>query len=198
MNRRELLRNSLLTIGASAVNVPAKALLFPPGQDAWLELSRAHWKPVFFNASQNETLVALSDVMIPATDTPGAKAALVNRFIDLVLPAILPQAQHDFVESLAWFDAGAISRYKVTFPNLTDEEKQDFLSLVAWPHTHPRWGATDAGFVGYEHFSRLKGWIVDAYYSSPIGLKEMGWDGWAARGTFQGCDHQPEEHEKAR
>src|ERR1700752_3600032 len=35
--------------------------------------------------AQNEIVVAMSDVMIPATDTPGAKAAKVNEFIDLIL-----------------------------------------------------------------------------------------------------------------
>lgn len=197
MNRRELIRNALLTLGATAVNMPAGALMFPPGDDASVKLARADWKPVFLNADQNETLIVLSDAIIPATDTPGAKAALVNRFLDLVLTAVPAEAQHDFIESLDWFNTGAVARYKVTFPNLTSEEKQEFLNLVAWPHTLSHWGTTDVGFSGYEHFTRLKGWISDAFYSSPIGLKEMGWDGWAARGTFRGCDHQPEEHQDA-
>jgi len=37
------------------------------------------------SAAQNEIVVAMSDVMIPATDTPGAKGANVNEFIDLIL-----------------------------------------------------------------------------------------------------------------
>jgi Gluconate 2-dehydrogenase subunit 3 len=43
----------------------------------------AHWKPQFFDEHQNETLIAITDLIIPETDTPGAKAALVNRYIDL-------------------------------------------------------------------------------------------------------------------
>lgn len=34
---------------------------------------------------QNEIVVAMSELMIPATDTPGAKGAQVNEFIDLIL-----------------------------------------------------------------------------------------------------------------
>jgi Gluconate 2-dehydrogenase subunit 3 len=194
MNRRELLRNSLLTIGAAAVTLPAGARIFPVGEDAWSELERAGWTPVFLNQQQNDALIALSDAIIPATDTPGAKAALVNRFLDLVLSAEQATSQREFLDSLAWFDSGAMERYKGTFANLTAEEKQDFLNLVAWPHTHTRWGETETMFAGYEHFSRMKRWIVSAYYSSPIGLKEQGWDGWAARGTFSGCEHAPDEH----
>jgi hypothetical protein len=184
----------LFTIGAAAVTLPAGARIFPAGEDASLELERANWTPVFLNQQQNETLIVLSDAMIPATDTPGAKAALVNRFLDLVMSVEPATSQKEFVESLEWFDTGAQERYKAPFAKLTDQEKEDFLNLVAWPHTHPRWGSTEANFAGHEHFLRMKQWIVSAYYSSPIGLKEQGWDGWAARGTFAGCEHEPGEH----
>jgi hypothetical protein len=194
MNRRELLRNSLLAMGVLAVNPRAGARIFAAGEDAFVELERADWTPGFLNAQQNETLTALSDVIIPATDTPGAKVALVNRFLDLVIAAEPATVQKDFLDSLEWFDTGAQERYKTTFVNLTAEEKLDFLNLVAWPHTHPRWRVTEKGFAGHDHFTVMKRWIVSAFYSSPVGLKEQGWDGWAARGTFTGCEHEPAEH----
>ena len=199
MNRRELIRNSLLTIGAAATaNIPVEALVFASSDNAWEKLARADWTPVFLNAQQNETLTALGEAIIPATDTPGAKAALVNRFLDLVLSVLPSETQREFLASLAWFDAGAAERYKATFVNLSEQDQQDFLSLVAWPHTHLRWGKSDANFDGHEHFERMKKWIAAAYYSSPIGLKELGWDGWPARGIFQGCEHQPGEHQETK
>jgi Gluconate 2-dehydrogenase subunit 3 len=194
MNRRELLFNSLLAMGISAASPYAGARLFAAGEDPSIELERADWVPIFLNAHQNETLTELSEAIIPATDTPGAKAALVNRFIDLVMSVEPPAVQKAFLESLAWFDTASQERYKATFVNLTAEEKVDLLNLVAWPHTHPRWGTTEKGFAGNQHFILIKRWTVSAFYSSPIGLKEQGWDGWAARGTFTGCEHQPGEH----
>jgi hypothetical protein len=194
MNRRELLRNSLLAMGVAAVNPHAGARLFAVGEDPSVELERADWTPVFFNAHQNETLIEISEAIIPATDTPGAKAALVNRFLDLVMSVEPPAVQKAFLESLDWFDTASQERYKATFVNLTPDEKLDLLNLVAWPHTHARWGSTENGFAGHEHFILMKRWTVNAFYSSPIGLKEQGWDGWAARGTFTGCEHQPGEH----
>jgi hypothetical protein len=198
MNRRELLRNSLLAMGVLAVNPHAGARIFVAGEDAWLELERADWTPSFLNAQQNETLTVLSEAIIPATDTPGAKAALVNRFLDLVIAAEQAKVQKEFLDSLTWFDMAATERHKTTFDKLTDEEKTNFLNLVAWPHAQPSWGLTEAAYPGNQHFSRLKLWIASAYYSSPIGLKEQGWDGWAARGTFTGCEHQPGEHKDAK
>ena len=198
MNRRELLRNSLLAMGVVAVNPHAGARIFAVGEDASVDLERADWTPVFLNAQQNETLIALSDAIIPVTDTPGAKAALVNRFLDLVLSVEPPTVQKEFLNSLAWFDTAAQERYKATFANLTPDEKSDLLNLVAWPHTHQRWGSTENGFAGNQHFILMKRWTVSAFYSSPVGLKEQGWDGWAARGTFTGCEHQPGEHKNTQ
>jgi hypothetical protein len=183
-----------MAMGVLAVNPRAGARIFEPGEDAFVELERAGWTPGFLNAHQDETLIALSDAIIPVTDTPGAKAALVNRFLDLVIAAQPETVQKNFLVALDWFDAGAQERYKANFVDLTPEEKNDFLNLAAWPHTHVRWGETEKAFEGYEHFMLMKRWIASAFYSSPIGLKEQGWDGWAARGTFMGCEHEAGEH----
>ena len=199
MNRRELLRNSLIAMGVVAVTPHAGARIFAAGEDASLELERAGWTPVFLSAQQNETLTALSEAIIPATDTPGAKAALVNRFLDLVISAEPEKVQKEFLSSLAWFDTAATQRHKTTFDKLTDEQRTNLLNLVAWPHTtESANGSPDLSFPGYQEFGRLKTWISSAYYSSPIGLKEQGWDGWAARGTFTGCEHPPAEHKNAQ
>src|SRR5437773_11899695 len=37
------------------------------------------------NPNQNDMVVAMTDHIIPATDTPGARAARVNEFIDVIL-----------------------------------------------------------------------------------------------------------------
>ena len=46
---------------------------------------RTDWTPTVLTARQNEAVIVLTELIIPATDTPGAKATLVNRFIDGVL-----------------------------------------------------------------------------------------------------------------
>src|ERR1041385_2058348 len=66
-----------------------------------------NWKPQFFDAHQNETLIALSDLIIPATDTPGAKAALVNRYLDLLVSVQPSEFQQEFVAALKSIDTGS-------------------------------------------------------------------------------------------
>src|SRR5580692_831459 len=133
MKRREMLRASVFG-GAAAALTPAlgsakhgaavaqsaadksgeKSELTPAqrGVDASDELKGANWKPLFLDEHQNETLIILSDLIIPATDTPGAKDALVNRYIDLVLAADSHDAQRSFLNSLSYLDGESIRRYQ--------------------------------------------------------------------------------------
>lgn len=195
MNRRDLLRTTLLaSIGAGTAALPARARDFPLGSDASKELEAADWKPLFLDTHQNETLIALSDVIIPATGTPGAKEALVNRFLDLLMSAEKSETQREFLSALAYVDGACLERYKSAFVYLPREQQTDFLTLLAFPHTQKTWGEELAAFPGHQHFENLKEWIVGAYYSSPIGLKEIGWDGSFPHGVFSGCPHEEGEH----
>ena len=108
MKRRDLIRAGVLTGAAAALRPPlARAQgTAPPseltpaqsGVDASKDLAAPGWKPLFLDEHQNETLIVLSDLIIPATDTPGAKEALVNRYIDLVLAAETHENQRAFLE----------------------------------------------------------------------------------------------------
>jgi len=70
-------------------------------------LTDRNWKAAFLNDHQNETLVALSDVVIPATGTPGAKEALVNRYLDLLLSVQPAEFQRQFVAALDFINKEA-------------------------------------------------------------------------------------------
>src|ERR1035438_3982195 len=108
MNRRQLLRTSIF--GAVGVTAAA-AREFPANYDESKGLARPDWKPAFFSEHQNQTVIVLSDLIIPETDTPGAKMALVNRFLDLLLAAETHDTQQGFFNSLAYLDGEARSRY---------------------------------------------------------------------------------------
>jgi hypothetical protein len=99
---------------AQGQDTKANAELTPAqsGVDASNDLAAPGWKPKFFDEHQNETVMVLSDLIIPATDTPGAKEALANRYIDLVLAAEKPEAQKAFLNSLSFLDGESMRRYK--------------------------------------------------------------------------------------
>ncbi len=202
MKRRELFRQTLLGAIGSAVTSafrgaaaePRHARQFPSDFDASKDLARADWKPVFLDTHQNETLIALSDMILPKTDTPGAKEALVNRFIDRLLAAETRETQQRFLASLAYIDGECMARYRAAFVYLPAESQTEFLKLIAYPHSLVTWGEKLAEFEGPAHFENLKSWISRAYYNSEIGMKELGWSGNVFHDDLEGCPHPPETH----
>ena len=153
--------------------------------------AEANWQPAVLSSQQNETLVAIAESIVP-----GSTRAQVSRFIDLLLGVDKAENQHKFVESLTALDAEAQKRYVKSFPALEDKEKNDLLTEASSKLEDGETSETDARKKGpelYRHFENLKGWISGAYYSSEVGLRELGWTGDYVFETFPGCTH-PEGH----
>ncbi|MFZ0431033.1 MAG: gluconate 2-dehydrogenase subunit 3 family protein [Acidobacteriota bacterium] len=198
MNRRELLRRSASVVVGSASlgsGLHAEPRLFPEGFDASKELGRADWTPVFLSAHQNETLILLSDLIIPETKTPGAKAALANRFIDLLLAAEDTETQKAFLNSLSYLDGESRLRYGDALLFVPREAQVELLNFLAYPHRLVTWQSNQSAFPGHEHFRLLKDWISRAYYSSEIGMQELGWQDSPFHEPFQGCPSSGESPE---
>ena len=208
MKRRDLLRAGVLTGAAVALRPPrstaqsgtqdaAQTPELTPAQrgvDASKDLAAPGWKPLFLDEHQNETLIVLSDLIIPATDTPGAKEALVNRYIDLVLAADTTENQRAFLSNLAYLDGESIRRYKAAFRYLLREDQDDLLHALAYPPGGSGWTGEQVSDPGHTHFEQLKTRIGVAYYNSEIGTRELGWDGNFTHGVYQGCNHPEGNH----
>src|SRR5256885_2476577 len=98
MQRREALR--LLMAGSV---LPA----FSPDVLAFFQ--DAQPKPGYtlrtLDPHQNDTVLAMIDQIIPATDTPGAKGARVNEFIDVILTEWATESERqNFLNGLADVD----------------------------------------------------------------------------------------------
>jgi len=167
MKRRDLIRAGVLGGAvvalrpsvAAAQNAAQSSELTPAqsGVDASKDLAAPGWKPLFLDEHQNETLIVLSDLIIPATDTPGAKEALVNRYIDLVLAAETRETQSAFLNSLGYLDGESIRRYKTAFRYLAREDQDDLLHSFAYSKNPSRWTGESSGpDVGHSHFDALK------------------------------------------
>ena len=91
MNRRDALRTlGTAAVGAGTASHWVESLIALAREQAHAGAAQAaaaatDWTPKILTAPQNETVIVLTELIIPATDTPGAKATLVNRFIDGVL-----------------------------------------------------------------------------------------------------------------
>jgi hypothetical protein len=200
LSRRQMVRRLLAGISAGAI-WPLAAASHPIfahfTDDGILEeaekLAAANWKPVFLNAQQNESLIAIAEAIVP-----GSTKAEVNRFIDLLLSVDKLDNQHRFAESLTAFEAETQGRFANKFSSLDDRQKNIVLSDASKNSPDSDAGQkseakeTKSGL--HAHFENLKGWVSGAYYSSEMGMRELGWTGDYVFEKFPGCEH-PEGHD---
>ena len=79
MDRRALLRSAILLVGGSLAGLPGEALA--QAAEAATDAAPAR----FFNPLQFATLAETADIIIPRTDTPGAKDAGVPEEFDKLM-----------------------------------------------------------------------------------------------------------------
>jgi hypothetical protein len=191
LNRREALR-TLATgaIGAAASSLWVESLSALARQQAHAHAADAvialqEWTPRVLTARQNEAVVALTELIIPQTDTPGAKAARVNRFIDTVLHEARPADRDSFLRGLAWMDERSRTLFGNDIAGAGSSEQTALLTRLS-NEGNPGGEAP----IGLEFFQAIKSMTINGYYTTEIGLKqELGDDGQLFLPQFPGCTH---------
>jgi hypothetical protein len=129
----------------------------------------------------NDTVMAMIDQIIPATDTPGAKGARVNEFIDVILTEwATPEERTRFLEGLAGIDKESQQLFAKNFAEASPQQQLTQLRAIddatlAGRTTRVRHGNTipepDAQLKGdfWEVFKRI---TVHGYYTSEIGFTQ--------------------------
>ena len=172
---------------AEPARAAAAAMGMPMDADAAAQAG-ATWKPQFFDAHQNETLIALTDLIIPATDTPGAKAALVNRYVDLRYNDESSKNQQEIIQALAWFDGRSLTLHNKPFVKLTEAQQTAILKSIADPSK-----AKPEDEAGVKAFGLIKQLTIFGYYTSKIGLdEELQYQGDTYNTSFPGACTHPE------
>ena len=156
------------------------------------------WTPRVLTARQNDAVIALTELIIPDTGpapgTPGAKAALVNRFVDTVLHGAPPADREKFIKGLAWIDARSTEALRQGLPRRESPPTRRHSSRGC------RRTATPTARIqhGTDFFQAIKVLTINGYYTSEIGLRqELGDDGQLFMLQFPGCTHRSTSDEDA-
>ena len=193
MNRREAFR--LMTAGAL---MPAVS----PGLLAMLRQAQpgAGYTLRTLSPSQNELVVAMTDLIIPATTTPGAKDARVNEFMDVILTDwAIPEERESFLKGLNAVDPQCETLFGKKFLQASAAQQTAMLRVlddsVDWhrelmPH-HGSVPAKDRETqLKGEFFRVFKTMTVHGYYTSEIGFsKELQLE--IIPGAQHGCTNVP-------
>ena len=123
MDRREALKRTALLMGgivsAPAITGILKGCTAKPGVD---------WKPAFLSSDQASVVTDVAEIIIPRTDTPGAKDVGVPSFIDQMLNEVYSQEEQQwFVDGLKAFNEGANAEYGEVFADLDEEDQNAYV-----------------------------------------------------------------------
>ena len=187
MDRREALRHIVLgSAGAACVpmwvgRLSERALAY--GETA-VQASQG-WTPRVFTAHQNDTVVQLSELIIPQTDTAGATAARVNQFIDTVLEDAADAERQAFLRGLDWVDARCQELFGGPFLTAAPREQEALLLVISSPDN-----TSLADREGVAFFEAIKRLTVTGYYTSEVGMREeLDDDGSVVFEEKPGCAH---------
>ncbi|GAB3023195.1 gluconate 2-dehydrogenase subunit 3 family protein [Spirosoma pulveris] len=119
--RREALQRLALLVGGT-LSLPVQAALrgeiINPTADR-------------FSAEQQTLIADLADVIIPATDTPGAKAAGVGEFIEYIMGHCSATSQQDaFRQGLQQTDALSRSAFGKSFSELNRSQQTEIVTQL--------------------------------------------------------------------
>jgi hypothetical protein len=154
---------------------PDLVKLYKPG-DVW---------PLTMTPAQTQTTAALCDVIIPAdAKGPSASSVQVPAFIDEWISAPYPGHENDrklVLDGLAWIDAESQKRFGADFVNLVTRQKNAICDDICYvPNAKPEF-RTAAQF-----FRRFRDLTSGGYYTTPEGMKDIGYVGNVALETYEG------------
>jgi len=138
----------------------------------------------FFNPQEMETVAAISDLIIPTDEhSPGAKAAGVSGFIDLMVNESPNEVKALWREGLAAVDRMSELQFSVAFMRAGQEQQISLLKTISRNERRPK-------TIEERFFVAIKSLTVDAYYTSAIGIhQDLQYKGNAILKEFVGCTH---------
>ncbi len=144
----------------------------------------AFW-PLTMTDAQRRTAAALCAVIIPAEGSiPSAADLHVHDFIDEWISSPYPDQKNDraiVLDGLGWIDAEAQRRFGKKFPGLDAKQTSAICEdLCHEPDAKPEHAA------GAKFFARFRDLTTGGFFSTPEGMKDIGYIGNMPLAEFKG------------
>ena len=179
VSRRQALRSIAASVTLGGMSIEAAQHVHQHAAEAKKKTAGVY-KPKLFNAHEYKTIARLSEIIIPADDVSGsALEAGAPEFIDII-------ANHNseiatiILGGLNWLDRQMERTHNTTFIASTPEQQTAMLDMIAY-----RKNATGGNATGVRFFDWMRRLTADAFYTSPIGVKDIGYVGNKGMTVFQ-------------
>ncbi|AQG78601.1 gluconate 2-dehydrogenase subunit 3 family protein [Spirosoma montaniterrae] len=182
MKRRDLLKTIPVTALGMAV-APAEAAVPAPPDTKPLKIPGGRQKfeaerdaklnaEKFFTPHELQTVTVLADIIIPADERSGsASQAGVPAFIEFMMKD-QPRSQTPMRGGIRWLDNTCVKRYGKQFVQCTKAQQIDMVEQIAYPAK-----ATPDMTQGAAFFSLMRNMTASGFYTSQIGIKDLGYVG---------------------
>jgi hypothetical protein len=167
-----------------AAGVLAERIDVATGQLVALSQAPAGYELQFFNSEQDRLLDRLSEIIIPEDDhSPGAHAAKVSHYIDVMVANSSARNQESWVADLQAVEEDAQRRFQKSFLDCDAVQQDAVMASMAE-------GEEDPQTPLKKFFVRLKAMTIEGYYTSRIGIhQDLRYQGNTALDEFPGCTH---------
>jgi len=143
-------------------------------------------KGKFFSEHEMATITILADIIIPKDEVSGsASEAKVPEFIEFIVKD-MPQHQVPMRGGLRWLDMQCIKRFEKPFKDCSETQQLDMVDDIAYPEltyrdekgNEVKKGKVKAGMQpGVSFFSLMRNLTATGFYTSEIGVKDIGYIG---------------------
>lgn len=139
------------------------------------------WEPGFFSLEQATAVEEIMEIILPETDTPGAKEAGVMQDIDSYINSVmLPEDKEEILQEFTSFLELFQTETGKPFAEATPEEKSEW--ILNFANQVPQGPPTEAQLF----FNKMKGMGVSSYFSSElIGKNHLAYE--SVPGEQRGC-----------
>jgi hypothetical protein len=188
MNRRELIRRVAVLMGG-AISAPAVLGVLSGCSP---KPSGASWNPQFLSKQEGAIVEEVAELIVPRTDTPGARDVGVPAFIDVILKDAYPsEDQARFVSGLKDFDSEAQRAHGKPFLELSQAQRLAFLQKthdVAATAEHAQADADDVPAAERKRpfVLMMKELTLLGFFTSEVGATQV-LQYVAVPGGFQAC-----------
>ena len=140
------------------------------------EKEKAHDEKVmaetFFSEHELGTIAVLCDLILPATDTAGsATDAGVPEFIEFIAKD-LKSHQLPLRGGLMWLDHRALNHFDKSFAECSEAQQKQMLDEIAYPDK-----AAPEVEAGVTFFKRMRNLVLTGYYTTRMGIDDLGYQG---------------------
>ncbi|MEQ9299534.1 MAG: gluconate 2-dehydrogenase subunit 3 family protein [Cyclobacteriaceae bacterium] len=125
-----------------------------------------------FSETELATIAILCDLILPSTDSAGgALDASVPEFIDFIAKDI-PSHELPIKGGLMWLESRSNNTFGLPFVKLTDVQRKSLLDEIAYSET-----AAPEVSPGVAFFSRMRNLTLTGYYTTKMGIEDLGYKG---------------------